>query len=410
MPDASKPKPFIAGKKVIVSGAGIGGLAFGVAIQKQHDLHYPTQPPPIVKIYERDSASVAKNREGYSMSIRSDGVSRGMQMLRNLGIMEAVLSAGVRGMEKLELILWDREWGTIMNAKVDKKDLPQPLVRVARSVLKKQLLDVMPKETAIGWGVTCVGAAKLENGKTRVEFSDGTIEECDLLITADGSRSKLRASLRPEDKLEYSGAFQTIGTAYFPDGNIPKPIDRAFGLYLNGSSFGSFVSPLDDKHVMWTVSALCKEGNRKIRTDPDILMKEVIQRTQTFKEPFFTLLKATEPSDIKELIVEDKQPFKHDARLLEIGVVFIGDANHAVSPFAGNGANLAMMDAWDLAEQLSTNETLGDALKAYDAVSMPRAKTVIRNSHMTIMVAHSTGWKLMLFSFVLKLINRIKGW
>lgn len=330
-------------------------------------------------------------------------------MLRNLGIMDDILNSGVRGMEKLELMLWDRKWGEIMSAKVDKKDLPQPLVRVARSVLKKQLLDIMPEETVIGWGVTCVGATKLESGKTGVEFSDGTTEECDLLIAADGSRSKLRASLRPDDKLEFAGAFQTIGTAYFPDGNIPKPIDRAFGLYLNGSGFGSFVSPLDDKHIMWTVSALCKEP-RKTRSDPNILMKEVIERSETFKEPFFTLLKATEPTDIKELIVEDKQPFKHDTRLVETGVVFIGDANHAVSPFAGNGANLAMMDAWDLAEQLSTNETLGDALKAYDAVSMPRAKTVIRNSHMAIAVAHSAGWKLMLFSFLLKLVNRFRGW
>ncbi|CAG8949910.1 hypothetical protein HYFRA_00004240 [Hymenoscyphus fraxineus] len=409
MENTSKPTPFISGKKVIVSGAGIGGLAFAIAIQKHHELHYPTLPAPIVRIYERDSESSAKNREGYSMSIRSDGVSRGMQMLQNLGIMEDIIGAGVQGMEKIHLKLWDRQWEEIINAKIDSADLPQPLVRVARRVLKKQLLEVTPKETVIGWGVTCVGATKLESGKTRVEFSDGTGEECDLLIAADGSKSKLRAFLRPANTVQFAGAFQIIGTAHFPDGKIPHPISRAFGLYLNGSGNGSFVSPIDETHVVWTVSHLSKES-REPRKDPDTLMKEVIERSQTFKEPFFTLLKATDLTTIRELVVEDKQPFGHDSQLVKRGVVFIGDANHAVSPFAGNGANLAMMDAWDLAEQLSTKETLEDALKAYDTVSMPRARTVIKQSHMTIALAHSTGWKLMLFSWVLKLWNRFRGW
>ena len=73
-------------------------------------------------------------------------------------------------------------------------------------------------------------------------------------------------------------------------------------------------------------------------------------------------------------------------------VIFIGDANHAVSPFSGAGSNLALMDGLDLAEQLCKASSFEEAVKAYDKLAIPRSKQVIRMSHFTISVAHSTGW------------------
>jgi 2-polyprenyl-6-methoxyphenol hydroxylase-like FAD-dependent oxidoreductase len=73
-------------------------------------------------------------------------------------------------------------------------------------------------------------------------------------------------------------------------------------------------------------------------------------------------------------------------------VVFLGDANHAVTPFAGAGACLALSDGWDLAEQLVKHEKFEDALKAYDELSIPRAKNVLRMSHFTIKFGHGKGW------------------
>ena len=45
----------------------------------------------------------------------------------------------------------------------------------------------------------------------------------------------------------------------------------------------------------------------------------------------------------------DKRPFAHENCSL---IIFIRDSNHAICPFAGNGANMTLCDAWDLAEQL----------------------------------------------------------
>jgi len=406
---------FIAGKKIIVAGAGIGGLAFATALHKQLASLDPLLPRPSIIIYEKDAWD-ATGREGYSMSIRSDGVSKGMQTLRKLGILDSTLAASITGIQGGggNFCLWDRNWNEIMRAIVQVKDgLPQPHMRVARNVLKSQLLAAVPKEgVEIHWGTGCTGAVKLDDGRVGVQLSDGSIDECDLLIAADGSRSKIRSGLMPDSELTFAGAIQIIGNSRF-EGNIPKPADQDWGLYLDGSGSGLFVSPIDQKHAVWALSYRTQEP-RDIPKQPlsqeqyDELIKEVMKRGETFKEPFPTLVKATEPSTFRILNAFDRQPFRHSQK--NMNVVFIGDSNHAVSPFAGNGANLAMMDAWDLAEQLCKNDTLEDGLKAFDELMIPRAKSVIQFSHRTIGLAHATGWRLFLYTWVIKLMNTIWGW
>ena len=66
-------------------------------------------------------------------------------------------------------------------------------------------------------------------------------------------------------------------------------------------------------------------------------------------------------------------------------------ANHAVSPYAGDGANMAIMNGWDLAESLSHAASLDAALAAYDKNSVPRAKDTLTASTWAIDVAHATG-------------------
>lgn len=75
-------------------------------------------------------------------------------------------------------------------------------------------------------------------------------------------------------------------------------------------------------------------------------------------------------------------------------------ANHAVSPYAGNGANMAIIDGWDLAESLSHAESLDPALAAYDKNSFLRAKNTLTASRWAIDVAHATGVKLWLYTLL----------
>ena len=64
-------------------------------------------------------------------------------------------------------------------------------------------LEQLPK-ASVTYERTCVGAAS-GSSKVKLQFSDGTDTQCDLLIIADGSSSKLRAKLRPEEQKGYLG-------------------------------------------------------------------------------------------------------------------------------------------------------------------------------------------------------------
>ncbi|PVH70771.1 hypothetical protein DL98DRAFT_540588 [Cadophora sp. DSE1049] len=119
------------------------------------------------------------------------------------------------------------------------------------------------------------------------------------------------------------------------------------------------------------------------------VLHEAQERGMPFGEPFRILIANSDATTVRMLNSKDKEPFAHGAaNNLPRGVVFIGDSNYAVTPFAGSGANMALLDGYDLAECLCVQRSMDEAVTAYDRCSLPRARTFLRNSHLTIAVAH----------------------
>ena len=414
----SKQRSFLPGKKVIVAGAGIAGLSFAVALRKQWST-LSTNPgasidPIIIVIYERDSKKLATDRDGYSLSIRSDPYSGGMQALQKLGLLEPMLRASLTGTETSNsgFAIWDKNWNEVLKIKAKATDptLAVPSMRIARKALRQILIDAVSPDDVIHWGTSCTGTVQGENGKIQVQLSNGETDECDILIAADGANSKIRAALRPNDTLSFAGAVCIAGEASFPDG-IPAPLHQDWGTIIGAGGVSLFASPVTDHTAIWSLSYL--SATPRERTKPPLsleqakeLRKEALDRGSAIAAPFEALVLASDPSTLTIFNPRDKQPFGHvnsDGKCER--VVFIGDSNHAMSPFAGNGANMALMDGWDLAEQLCNSASLVDALKAYDAKSMPRSKKAISMSHWTIKVAHATGWWLWLHVVFMKILK-----
>ena len=208
--------------------------------------------------------------------------------------------------------------------------------------------------------------------------------------------NRVRACVRPDDKLDFSGAVSISAVARFP-GPPPEPCRRYWGTMLSGEGVSLFAAPMGEHSANWSLSyvadAPLQEQRQPLSPElNDQLVQEVKERGAVFKEPFQTLVEHSDTATLMVFNGMDKEPFTHGAANdVPDGIVFVGDSNHAVSLFAGNGANLALKDGYDLAECLYTHPPVEQTVEAYDSQSMPRASAAVKYSHVFIALAHSSG-------------------
>ena len=411
---ASAPNPWLAGKSIVIAGAGISGLALAISLSA----HWPASacPAPHITILERDTYANRVGREGYTLSLRTDAQSGGVQALDRMGLYEAALAASVPGAAGGALVIRDRQWNALLRvapAPTGEKALRG--MRIRRNALQRVLADAAGAcGVEVRWGVRVEGAERMEGGGVRVRVEGGTGMECDLLVAADGSGSRIRAVVRPAEGLDFAGAVCLSGTGNFErEEQVPKPLDRDWGPVLGGRGHRDgvmlFASPVDSHSALWSLSYRARDPRAPARHPLpgkayQTLMDEAKDLGADFGPKLHELIAATDPATFMLFNAMDRPPFAHDIDR-HGPIVWVGDANHAVSPFAGNGANMALMDAWDLAACLCKASSLPQAAQTYDQLAMPRAKATVNMSRWTIRFFHARGLKLWLLTMALKVIN-----
>ncbi|KAK5202643.1 hypothetical protein LTR47_011571 [Exophiala xenobiotica] len=372
---------FLSSKSIVVSGAGIVGLTFSIALAN----HFSDIPKPKVIIFERDSYEARTGREGYPLSIRADNSPGGIQVPDLLGLIHRVRSVSVNPEATAEtrggFKLWDQNLQPIFSFPLQPPGHRLSGMRVRRNALQKVLADAAIAAGAeIHWETPITAAEQTEDGRMRITLHEGRTEICDLFIAADGSWSTIRSLLRQQSNLDYTGIVTWGGTPkYARKEDIPRPLDRDWGALLGG------------------------KGRQY-----DELIDESTKLAGNFAPVVKELVSATDPTTVMLFSARDRPPFAH-IRLTNGPVIWIGDANHAVSPFAGNGANLAIMDGWDLAASLRKAEYLENAIAMYDKIAVPRAQKILTMSRWTIDILHATGLRLILYKIVIKIMSSITG-
>ncbi|KAH8800391.1 hypothetical protein F5884DRAFT_810177 [Xylogone sp. PMI_703] len=406
MATSNPQQSILAGKKIVIVGGGIAGLSFAIALRRIWSDKCGAFPD--ITVYERDSNGYMVGREGYSLSLGSSRGHEGLQTIQRMGLMNEVIDAGVNSLATPGgYVIWDTMWREILRIPVRKRnDVPLSSVRISRLKLRDVLAGAAGDHCQIVWGISCIKAFPTDNGKLSINLSNGDTASCDVLIVAGGSNSKLTTQLNPSAGLSFAGAVLISGTARFSDGLRP-PYDKLWGCHI-GADDGTllFVAPVDEKSAFWNLSyraIVPREALHPPHTPEDLqtILQEARARGKSFGEKLSELIDETDTSTLRVFNALDRKPFPHQSDLLP-GIAFIGDANHAVSPFAGNGANLALMDGWDLAECLCMEQSFREGMKMYDERSLQRASKTVDASHRTIRVVH---WQIWRWSIVRNIIR-----
>ncbi|ROQ63049.1 2-polyprenyl-6-methoxyphenol hydroxylase-like FAD-dependent oxidoreductase [Streptomyces sp. 840.1] len=347
---------------VAVIGAGLGGLTLARALHV-HGIEAAVFDLEASRHARTQGGMLDIHEESGQIALRAAGLYDGFRDLVHAG------GEACRVLDKHATVHWE---------KLDNGNGDRP--EVDRGQLRDLLLDSVPEGT-VRWGRQAGGARRLGDGRHEVTFTDGESITCDLLVGADGAWSRIRPLV--------SDAWPTYTGLSFVEGDLLDADARHPGsaAVVGG---GQLFALTDRKGMM---AHRQTDGSLHIYTSLQIAEDwlDGIDFTDT-EEAKTAVLRQFEGWDdsIKALVADADTPLiPRKINALPIGhrwdrvpgVTLLGDAAHVMSPFAGEGANLAMLDGAELGQAIAAHPTDPEkALITYEEALFPRSAEKARES------------------------------
>ncbi len=336
--------------KVAIIGGGIGGVALAVAC-----LH---RGIPFT-LYERDNDFSARS-QGYGLTLQQ--ASKAIEGLGLFTLEQGIVSTRHVMHSTDGTVLG--EWGMRNWLHADATKTPKRTnIHIARQSLRLALLQQLAAHPrlheVVKWGHQLVG---LQKTPAEVELNfvvEGKPQTAtaDLVVGADGIRSAVRKLVlgHGTDSLHYLDCIAILGICPLSAlSNLDSDLlDSATVFQTANGHERIYIMPFDADSVMWQLSYPMLESAAKALSaeGAEALKAEACKRAQ-WHLPIPQILAATPADLISGYPVYDRALLSADA-FADLGpITLLGDAAHPMSPFKGQGANQALLDALSLARTI----------------------------------------------------------
>jgi salicylate hydroxylase len=394
--DALSSPPLVSLPRIAIVGGGLAGLALAAACRHRQIPHM---------VFERD-ASFHQRSQGYGLTMQ-----QATKALQGLGLSYASLVENAEGITSTRHVVhtpdgtvvgeWGyRKWGPSVASSNNNdshhtpKDPKRQNIHVARQALRYQLWQAAGgDQTSIAWNHKLIRYQETKHNiilslQVGNDSHNVVHHTADVLVGADGIRSQVRQLLLGDDTtpLRYLGCLVVLGIV-----PVPHEWRERYALLDGETVFQTadgttriYMMPYSRTETMWQLSFPMTEAQATSvsQQGSDAMLQEALERCGSWHDPIPQLLQSTPPSLVTGYPV-------YDRALLEASqlttttrrVTLIGDACHPMSPFKGQGANQALLDALALARALyPTDSTTADALHTFAHAMLERSAVKVQAS------------------------------
>ena len=358
-------------KQIAIVGGGPGGLTLARLLQLKN---------VNVKVYERD---VHKNVrvQGSPLDLHENSGLAALQKAKLIAEFKKNFMAGA-------------DKGTIVNEQAEifysdhdtkrEENFGHEHFRpeIDRGALRKILLESLQPENIV-WDSHFLSMEKQGEGWL-LHFKNGKFNYADIVIGADGANSKIRPYITGI-KAIYTGITMLEGNVYEAEKYVPQisAILRGGKIMAFGNKKNILMGQKANGEIGFYASFKAEEN---WATKSSLNFSDKSQLLQWFKKEY------AEWSNVWYELFENAitpfiprpiycMPLDQTWEALS-NVTILGDAAHVMPPFAGEGVNMAMLDALELSESLTSNKhnSVQNAISFYEINMRKRASIKAKES------------------------------